>query len=364
MRVILTAGSQENTEIASEKIQIRASLISKAYYSFLAARCNLASEIHLKEVARIIMSVSTQAFLLEGAVVAREIKERVRTEISNSGLVPCLAAVQVGDDPASKVYVRNKIQACAEVGIRSEHHPLPATTTTAELLNLISELNSRDDVDGILTQLPLPAGVDETVVIDEINPVKDVDGFHPINVGRLALGRPQLVPCTPAGVIELLNHYQVDIRGTNACIVGRSQIVGRPMAQLLLQRDATVTICHSRTRDLAAATREADLLVVAIGRPGMIGRDHIKPGATVIDVGMNRLTDADDVRNMFGPEASKRLEVLSKRGATLVGDVRPADAMEVAGRFTPVPGGVGLLTVAMLMQNTLRAAKLRRGLQI
>ena len=310
------------------------------------------------------MSVSTQAFLLDGAVVAREIKEKVKTEISNSDFVPCLAAIRVGDDPASMVYVRNKIQACAEVGIRSEHYELPATTTTEELLNLIESLNSRDDVDGILTQLPLPPGIDETVVIEEIEPVKDVDGFHPINVGRLALGRPLLVPCTPAGVIELLDHYQVEVRGTNACIVGRSQIVGRPMAQLLLQRDATVTICHSRTRDLAAVTQEADLLVVAIGRAGMIGRDHIKPGATVIDVGMNRLTDADEVRNMFGADSQKRLEVLSKRGSTLVGDVKPADAMEVAGKFTPVPGGVGLLTVAMLMQNTLRAAKLRRGVRI
>ena len=308
------------------------------------------------------MSVSTQAFLLEGALVASQIKEKVKAEISNNDWAPCLAAVRVGDDPASMVYVRNKIQACAEVGIRSEHHALPGTTTTHELLDLIHGLNSRDDVDGILTQLPLPPGVDETVIIEEIEPVKDVDGFHPINVGRLALGRPQLVPCTPAGVIELLDHYQVEIRGTNACIVGRSQIVGRPMAQLLLQRDATVTICHSRTHDLAAMTREADLLVVAIGRAGMIGRDHIKPGATVIDVGMNRLTDAGEVIAMFGTQAEKRLEVLKKRGATLVGDVRPADAMDVAGKFTPVPGGVGLLTVAMLMQNTLRAAKLRRGI--
>ena len=308
------------------------------------------------------MSVSTQAFLLEGAVVASQIKEKVKAEISNNDWAPCLAAVRVGDDPASMVYVRNKIQACAEVGIRSEHHALPGTTTTDELLSLIHSLNSRDDVDGILTQLPLPPGVDETVIIEEIEPVKDVDGFHPINVGRLALGRPQLVPCTPAGVIELLDHYQVEIRGTNSCIVGRSQIVGRPMAQLLLQRDATVTICHSRTRDLAALTRQADLLVVAIGRAGMIGRDHIKPGATVIDVGMNRLTDPAEVSAMFGTDADKRLEVLKKRGATLVGDVRPADAMDVAGKFTPVPGGVGLLTVAMLMQNTLRAAKLRRGI--
>jgi len=311
-------------------------------------------------------NVAERALLLEGAVVANQIKERVRVEVQHlsatRNLVPCLVAIRVGEDPASAVYVRNKIQACAEVGIRSEHHALPDATTTAELLDLIRTLNARDDVDGILTQLPLPAHVDETLVIEEIDPRKDVDGFHPINVGRLALGRSAFVPCTPAGIIELLDYYQVPIGGSNACVVGRSQIVGRPMAQLLLQRDATVTICHSRTRDLAATTRQADLLVVAIGRAGMIGAEHIKPGATVIDVGMNRVTQAEEVLELFGDAAAKRLEVLTKRGATLVGDVKPVAAMEIAGKFTPVPGGVGLLTVAMLMKNTLTAAKLRRGM--
>jgi len=230
------------------------------------------------------------------------------------------------------------------------------------LLNLIRTLNSRDDVDGILTQLPLPKEIDETVIIEEIDPAKDVDGFHPVNVGRLALGRPNLVPCTPAGIIELLDFYKIDLRGLNACVVGRSQIVGRPMAQLLLQRDATVTICHSRTKDLPAITSQADLLVAAIGRAGMIDRKYIRPGAIVVDVGMNRLTNVDEVRDMFGAAAEKRLEILAKRGATLIGDVKPADAMEVAGKFTPVPGGVGLLTVAMLMKNTLQAALSRRGL--
>jgi len=268
--------------------------------------------------------------------------------------------VRVGEDPASAVYVRNKIAACGEVGIRSEHHALPDSATTAELLALIRSLNTRDDVDGILTQLPLPKDIDETAVIDATDASKDVDGFHPINVGRLSLGRPQLVPCTPAGIIELLDYYKVEIRGVDACVVGRSQIVGRPMVQLLLQRDATVTVCHSRTRDLAAVTRSADLLIVAIGRAGMIGRNHIKPGATVVDVGMNKLTDADAVRGMFGSETDKRLTVLAKRGYTLVGDVNPSEALEVAGKFTPVPGGVGLLTVAMLMKNTLKAAKMRR----
>jgi methylenetetrahydrofolate dehydrogenase (NADP+) / methenyltetrahydrofolate cyclohydrolase len=308
--------------------------------------------------------METRASLLEGGPLATRIKQEVKTEIEEMvrahGVRPGLAAVRVGDDPASAVYVGNKIKASEEVGIRSEHHALPDSTTTAELLDLIASLNSRDDVDGILTQLPLPSAIDERAIIEAIDPLKDVDGFHPVSVGNLALGRPSLVPCTPAGIIELLVHNNVEIRGARACVVGRSQIVGRPMAQLLLQRDATVTICHSRTRDLPAVTREADLLVVAIGRTGMIRREHIKPGATVVDVGMNKVTDPDQVRALFGPEAGRRLEVLSKRRYTLVGDVHPAEAAEVAGLLTPVPGGVGLLTVAMLMKNTVKAAERRR----
>lgn len=307
----------------------------------------------------------TKARALDGAVVAAQIKQEVTAEVEQmvqtTGYRPCLAAVRVGDDPASAVYVRNKIKASEEIGIRSEHHALPESTTTAELLELISSLNARDDVDGILTQLPLPRGIDETQIIEAIDPRKDVDGFHPVNVGKLGLGRAALVPCTPAGIIELLDYNAIEIRGTNACVVGRSQIVGRPMAQLLLQRDATVTICHSRTRDLAAVTSQADLLVVAIGRTGMIRREHIKPGAVVIDVGMNRVSDPEEVRALFGDAAEKRLEILAKRGSTLVGDVHPAEASEVAGMLTPVPGGVGLLTVAMLMKNTLKASRLRTG---
>ena len=301
---------------------------------------------------------------LEGSQLAARIKQDVQNAIEqmlkSRDERPGLAAVRVGNDPASEVYVRNKIRACEEVGIYSEQHALPESTSTAELLELIASLNARDDIDGILTQLPLPPQIDETAIIEAIDPAKDVDGFHPMNVGRLALGRSVFVPCTPAGIIELLDDNGVEIRGTNACVVGRSQIVGRPMAQLLLQRDATVTICHSRTRDLAAVTRTADLLVVAIGRSGFIGRDHIKPGATVIDVGMNRVSDPEEVRELFGDDAEKRLEVVAKRGATLVGDVHPAQAAAVAGKLTPVPGGVGLLTVAMLMKNTLKAATLRR----
>src|ERR1700730_6301620 len=309
---------------------------------------------------------SATAESLDGARIANEIKREVAVEVaklsSRHAVVPCLAAVRVGDDPASAVYVRNKIRACEEVGIRSEHHALPATTSAAELLSLLVMLNTREDVDGILVQLPLPAVIDEAPILEAIDPAKDVDGFHPINVGKLALGRPTLAPCTPVGIIELLERHEIPIRGASVCIVGRSQIVGRPVAQLLLQRDATVTICHSQTRDLASVTRQADILVVAIGRPGLIGRDHIKPGATVVDVGMNRITDEATARTLFGDQADKRIQIIRQRGYTLVGDVNPAEAGKVAGRLTPVPGGVGLLTVAMLMRNTVRAARIRRGL--
>lgn len=309
---------------------------------------------------------ATRAQMLDGALIAEQIKREVALEVArlraDHQVQPCLAAVRVGDDAASAVYVRNKIRACDEVGIRSEHHALEKSTSAGELLSLIASLNARDDVDGILVQLPLPEGIPGEQVIDAINPVKDVDGFHPETVGRLSMGTPTFVPCTPAGIIELLDRYNIEIAGTNACVVGRSQIVGRPMAQLLLQRDATVTICHSKTRDLASVTRHADLLVVAIGRAGFIGREHIKRGATVVDVGMNRVTDESTARRLFGAESEKRLATISKRGYTLVGDVNPSEAEEVAGRLTPVPGGVGLLTVAMLMKNTVKAAKLRRKL--
>jgi methylenetetrahydrofolate dehydrogenase (NADP+)/methenyltetrahydrofolate cyclohydrolase len=310
---------------------------------------------------------SRRAKLLDGALVADHIKQEVAREVEELRNVhqvqPCLAAVLVGDDAASAVYVRNKMRACGEVGIRSEHHALPATAGAIELADLIESLNTRADVDGILVQLPLPAQIDEAGIIEAIAPEKDVDGFHPITVGKLAMGLPTFVPCTPAGIIELLVRSNIPISGANACVVGRSQIVGRPMAQLLLQRDATVTICHSRTRDLPSVTSQADLLIVAIGRPGFIGQEHIKPGATVIDVGMNKVTDEATAIRFFGDEVEKRLEIISKRGYTLVGDVNPTEADEVAGRRSPVPGGVGLLTVAMLMRNTLTAAKLRRGIE-
>jgi len=305
-----------------------------------------------------------RAEILDGQQLAEQIKREVTEEVNrireHRGVQPCLAAVLVGDDTASAVYVRNKVRASAETGLRSEQHTLPATTSTEELLDLVTDLNRRDDVDGILVQLPLPKQIDEASIIEAIDPAKDVDGFHPINVGLLALGRPRFVPCTPAGIIELLERNKIEIAGTNACVVGRSQVVGRPIANLLLRQNATVTICHSRTRDLASVTRQADILVAAIGRAAFIRGDYIKRGATVIDVGVNKLTDPDEARSLFGAEAGKRIETIKQRGYTLVGDVHPAEADQVAGRRTPVPGGVGLLTVAILMRNTLQAARQRR----
>jgi methylenetetrahydrofolate dehydrogenase (NADP+)/methenyltetrahydrofolate cyclohydrolase len=307
-----------------------------------------------------------RAGVLDGSRVAEEIKREVAEAVarmnSAHGVRPRLAVVQVGDDPASTVYVGSKVRTSEELGLLSERHALHAETKTDEILELVRGLNGRDDVDGILVQLPLPKAVEEQRVIEAIDPGKDVDGFHPMNVGRLALGQTVLAPCTPAGIIELLERSGVGISGAHAVIVGRSQIVGRPVAQLLLQRDATVTICHSKTRDLASVTRQGDILIAAIGRPGFIRGEHIKPGATVVDVGINRITDVEEARELFGDEAEKRLEVIARRGSTLVGDVHPAQADRVAGLRTPVPGGVGLLTVAMLMRNTVEAARRRRGL--
>jgi methylenetetrahydrofolate dehydrogenase (NADP+)/methenyltetrahydrofolate cyclohydrolase len=313
-----------------------------------------------------IMKEEGRAEMLDGARVAEEIKREVAEDVARMmqehGVQPCLAVVQVGDDPASTVYVNSKVRTSRELGLLSERHALKEETTTEELLALVRELNEREDVDGLLVQLPLPKAVEEQRVIEAIDPMKDVDGFHPVNVGRLALGQRVLAPCTPAGIIELLERSDVAIAGAHAVVVGRSQIVGRPVAQLLLQRDATVTICHSKTRDLASITRQADILIAAIGRPGFIRGEHVKRGATVIDVGINRITDVALARELFGDEAEKRLEAIARRGATLVGDVHPAEVDRVAGRRTPVPGGVGLLTVAMLMRNTVEAARRRRGL--
>jgi methylenetetrahydrofolate dehydrogenase (NADP+)/methenyltetrahydrofolate cyclohydrolase len=305
-----------------------------------------------------------RATLLDGARIAEEIKAEVREEVARlereHGIIPCLVTVLVGDDPASAVYVRNKVNTSIALGLRSEHHALPHETSTDQLLALIAQLNARADVDGILVQLPLPKGIDAMRILEAIDPAKDVDGFHPVNVGRMMLGQTALPPCTPAGIIELLDRYGIAIGGAHACVVGRSNIVGRPVAQLLLQRDATVTICHSRTRDLAALTRQADILIVATGRVALIRGEHIKPGAVVIDVGTNRVTDEETIRALFGERAEERVKALRRRGYTLVGDVHPAEAEKVAGYLTPVPGGVGPLTVAMLMRNTVMAARQRR----
>ncbi len=307
-----------------------------------------------------------RAQILDGrfaaAAIKREVAEEVRSLQEQHSVTPRLTAVLVGRDPASAVYVRNKVRACEEVGIGSDKIELADSITTPELLKIVRALNADDKVDGILVQLPLPKQIDESIIVEAIDPRKDVDAFHPINVGYLAMGRPRFVPCTPAGIIELLDRNQIEIAGANACVVGRSQIVGRPVASLLLQRHATVTICHSQTRDLPSVTRQADILVAAIGKPAFIRRDFIKPGATVIDVGVNKITDVVGARELFGADADKRIEAITKRGSTLVGDVHPAEADEVAGNRTPVPGGVGLLTVAMLMHNTLQAAKWRRNL--
>ena len=305
------------------------------------------------------------AKLLSGKDIAEAIKSEVAEEIvrlqKEHGVTPGLAVVRVGDDPASEVYVGNKVKTSEAIGLVSEHHHLPASVSHGEVLDLVNELNSRDDIDGILVQLPLPSQIDGRAILEAIDPEKDVDGFHPINVGRLSQGERALVPCTPAGVIEILKRSGIEIAGQNAVIVGRSNIVGKPMAMLLLQENATVTICHSRTRNLAEMTTQADILVAAIGRAGFIRGEHIRAGATVIDVGINNVSDAGMASELFSDdEIDKRLAAIEKRGFTLVGDVNPKEAMEKAGSFTPVPGGVGLLTVAMLMKNAVEAARLRR----
>lgn len=303
------------------------------------------------------------AQLLDGASVAAAIKSEVALEVTTwaeRGLRPGLAAVLIGNDPASQIYVSSKVKTCEQLGLYSEKIELSENTPTEELLALVSDLNSRNDIDGILVQLPLPSQIDSALVLDSVDPAKDVDGFHPINIGKLTLNEPGLRPCTPAGIIEMLERSDIEISGRRAVILGRSRIVGLPMALLLLHRNATVTICHSRTKDLPAVAREADILIAAIGRTGMVDSSFIKPGATVIDVGMNKVMTESDLERFFGDNA-KRRAVFEKNGYTLIGDVHPREAAEVAGYLTPVPGGVGPLTIAMLMKNTLTAMKMRRG---
>jgi methylenetetrahydrofolate dehydrogenase (NADP+)/methenyltetrahydrofolate cyclohydrolase len=301
--------------------------------------------------------------ILDGAAIAAAIKREVAEEVkllAAQSIRPGLAAVLVGHAPASEIYVRSKVQTCADLGIFSELITPPDTVTTEDMLDLVAQLNARDDIDGILIQLPLPPQVDTKALLDAVSPSKDVDGFHPVNAGRLQAGRPALAPCTPAGIIEILKRSGIPIAGQHAVVVGRSDIVGKPAAMLLLHQNATVTICHSKTRDLGAVTRQADILVAAIGRPGFITPEMVKPGATIIDVGINRITGRAEFDRFFAGDA-KREAAFAKRGSTLVGDVHPK-SFEVAGAYTPVPGGVGPLTIAMLMANTVRAAKMRRGL--
>ncbi len=302
------------------------------------------------------------ARILNGTEIAQEIRGEVAAEVKRlaaGGVRPGLAVVLVGHNPASEIYVRGKVKACEEVGIYSEKLTPAESSTTNEMLAVIEELNRRDDVDGILVQLPLPPQVDAKKVLLAVDPAKDVDGFHPMNVGFLSTQRPGMVPCTPAGVMEILRRSNIPLAGQEAVVVGRSDIVGKPAAMLLLNANATVTVCHSKTRDLAGVCRRADILVAAIGRAGMITRDFVKPGATVIDVGMNSVTDEGEFQKFFAGNAKKD-ETFRKKGSVLIGDVHP-EVAEVAGAITPVPGGVGPLTIAMLMFNTVKAAKMRRG---
>ena len=303
------------------------------------------------------------ARILDGNAIADSIKKEVARDVEQlrgRGLEPGLAVILAGNNAASELYVRNKVKTCAALGIRSEKITPPAAVTTGELLEMVAALNARDDVDGILVQLPLPEQVDSKRVLLAVAPEKDVDGLHPVNVGNLVTQRPGLVPCTPAGIVEILKRSGIPLAGARAVVLGRSDIVGKPTALLLLHEHATVTLCHSRTRDLPGVARQADILVAALGRPAMVTAEFVKPGATVIDVGSSKLTDAAEVARLF-PGNAKRQEDMAKRGFTWVGDVHFDSVREVAGAITPVPGGVGPLTIAMLMVNTVKACRGRRA---
>lgn len=310
-------------------------------------------------------SIVASPFVLDGILIASQIKSELAVEVAaarDHGYVPGLAVILVGEVPASQIYVRSKVKTCAELGIYSEMHTPDASATTEELLALVASLNARNEIDGILIQLPLPAHVDTARLLEAIEPAKDVDGFHPINAGRLLNGTPMekiLAPCTPAGIMEVLRRSKIPVRGQRAVVIGRSNIVGKPIAVMLVNASATVTVCHSQTRDLAKITREADILVAAIGRAGFVTADMVRPGATIIDVGINRITTEEELEQFFAGDAARHAS-FAKRGSTLVGDVDPA-AFALSGAYTPVPGGVGALTIAMLMANTVKAARLRRG---
>jgi methylenetetrahydrofolate dehydrogenase (NADP+)/methenyltetrahydrofolate cyclohydrolase len=302
------------------------------------------------------------ARILNGNAIRDQIYAELAGEIASlaaAGVRPGLAAVLVGENPASKLYVNSKITATGKLGLASFLVTPPASITTSELLGVVGELNRRDDVDGILVQMPLPPQVDAKRILEGVDPAKDVDGFHPLNVGKLVAGRPTLVACTPAGVMEILRRSNTSIESANAVVMGRSDIVGKPMALLLIHANATVTVCHSKTRDLKETVRRADIVVAAMGRAAMVTPDYIRPGATVIDVGQNVITDPAEAERIFS-NFPEKLEAFRAKGSLLVGDVHP-DVVNTAGAFTPVPGGVGPLTIAMLMSNTVKAARMRRG---
>lgn len=305
---------------------------------------------------------STIATLLDGNKIATQIRAELAAEVqalTADGKRPGLAVILAGHDPASEIYVRNKVKACAQLGIHSEKLTPPDSVTTEELLRMVNDLNQRADIDGILVQLPLPKQVDAKKVLLAISPEKDVDGFHPVNVGNLSTQRPGLVPCTPSGVMEVLRRSNILVEGRSAVVVGRSDIVGKPVAMLLLNANATVTVCHSKTRNLPDVCRQADILVAAIGRPGFVTKDFVKPGSAVIDVGINKIIDRKEFNKFFAGDPARE-KSFAEKGSTLIGDVDPHVA-EVAGALTPVPGGIGPLTIALLMVNTVKACKMRRG---
>jgi methylenetetrahydrofolate dehydrogenase (NADP+)/methenyltetrahydrofolate cyclohydrolase len=310
-------------------------------------------------------SIVSSPIVLDGIAIAGQIKSELAAEVEAArerGYVPGLAVILVGEVPASQIYVRSKVKTCGELGIYSEMHTPPASVTTDELLALVASLNARENIDGILIQLPLPAHVDTSRLLEAVMPEKDVDGFHPVNAGRLLSGSPMeeiLKPCTPAGIMEILRRSKIQIRGKRAVVIGRSNIVGKPAAAMLINASATVTVCHSQTADLGAITREADIVVAAIGKAGFVSAEMVKPGATIIDVGMNPISTEAELQKFFPGNATRRA-AFEKRGSTLMGDVDPA-AFAISGAYTPVPGGVGALTIAMLMANTVKAARLRRA---
>ena len=302
------------------------------------------------------------AQILDGIKIRDQVFAELKGDIAKlqaQGVRPGLAAVLVGENPASQLYVKSKIAACEQLGIAHWLHAPPATVTTDSLLQLVRDLNEDNNVDGILVQLPLPAQVDSKRILEAVAPAKDVDGFHPVNLGKLVSNRPGLVACTPAGCMEILRRYKIPIEGANAVVLGRSDIVGKPMALLLMHANATVTICHSKTRDLPDVVRRADIVVAAMGKAGYVQADWIRPGAAVIDVGTNKVTDPAEAEFLLR-NFPERLEKFRAKGNVLIGDVHP-DALQTAGALSPVPGGVGPMTITMLMSNTVKAARLRRA---